>query len=219
MLPLVQCILLPPTWWQALPGRDILRIPGEPVPWRPWTMTPAATYNALASLIVPEAMLLVLVQANERVYRWLPAILLVMIGSAVLLGLLQFSGVGVNDPFLNHRGGPGDMSSIFANRNHLALLIAIGCLIAAAWAFMDQDALRWRGPLAGGLILLFVLAILATGSRSGMLLGGLSLAFSLALIGKKLQHRLAKAPKWLFSDAYPNFGICRRGVHRAQLCR
>lgn len=195
-LPLIQLIPLPPAWWQALPGRDILLIPGEPIPWRPWTMTPGATRNALASLIVPATMLLVLVQANERVYRWMPTILLVMISAAVLLGLLQFSGAGFNSPFLNDT--PGQISSIFANRNHFALLVAMGCLVAPVWAFMDREALKWRGPLASGLVLLFVLTILATGSRSGMLLGGLSLGLSLALVGKRLQRRLGRGPKWLF---------------------
>ncbi|MEZ0497917.1 O-antigen ligase family protein [Sphingomonas sp. IW22] len=195
-LPLIQLIPLPPAWWQSLPGRDILLIPGEPVPWRPWTMTPGATRNALASLIVPAATLLVLAQGNERVRAWLPTILLAMIASAVLLGLLQFTGARFNNPFLNDT--PGQVSGIFANRNHFALLIAIGCLIAPVWAFMDRDALRWRGPLAVGLVLLFVLTILATGSRAGMLLGGLALMLALMLVGRRLRRRLSHAPRWVF---------------------
>jgi O-antigen ligase len=194
-LPLLQLIPLPPTWWQALPGRDVLLIPGEPVPWRPLTMTPGATRNALASLIVPATFLLLLTQANERVHRWLPTILILMIGSAVVLGLVQFSGAGFNSPLLNDT--PGDVSGIFANRNHFALLIAFGCMVVPVWALGHGEALRWRGPLAIGLILLFVLTILATGSRSGMLLGGLSLVFSLLLAGGRLRRRLSQAPAWL----------------------
>lgn len=194
-LPLIQLIPLPPAWWQALPGRDILLIPGEPVPWRPWTMTPGATRNALFSLVVPVTMVVVLAQANERVIRWLPAMLLAMIAAAVLLGLLQFSGAGFNSPLLNDT--PGVVSSIFANRNHFALFLAIGCLVAPVWAFADRDALKWRGPLAVGLVLLFVLTILATGSRSGMLLGALALALALALVGRQLRRRLRGAPRWV----------------------
>ncbi|MGC6399989.1 O-antigen ligase family protein [Sphingomonas sp. FW199] len=194
-LPLIQLIPLPPAWWQALPGRDILLIPGEPVPWRPWTMTPAATRNALGSLIVPVTMFVVLTQANERVLRWLPTILMAMILAAVLLGLVQFSGAGFNSPFLNDT--PGAVSSIFANRNHFALFLAVGCLAAPVWAFADRDALRWRGPLCAGFVLLVVLTILATGSRSGMLLGALSLALALALVGQQLRRRLRGAPRWV----------------------
>lgn len=195
ILPLMQLIPLPPAWWQALPGRDILLIPGATVPWRPLTMTPGATRNALASLVAPATMLLLLAQANERTRRWLPTMLLAMICSAVLLGLLQFSGARFNNPLLNDT--PGVVSSIFANRNHFALLLALGCLIAPAWAFTDRGSLRWRGPLAGGLVLLFVLTILATGSRSGMLLGGIALMMTLVLIGRQLRHRLRRAPAWV----------------------
>lgn len=194
-LPLVQLIPLPPMSWQALPGRSILLIPGEPAGWRPWTMTPGATRNALASLVVPAAMLLVLSQANDRVYRWLPAMLISMIGMATLLGLLQFSGAGFNSPLLNDT--PGAVSSIFANRNHFALFLAIGCLTTPVWALADRKALRWRGPLAGGLVILFVLTILATGSRSGMLLGALSLVLALTLVGRQLRRRLRGAPSWV----------------------
>ncbi len=195
ILPLVQLIPLPPSWWQALPGRGALLISGEPVPWRPWTMTPGATWNALASLIVPATMLVLLTQANKQIHRRTPAILLTMCGAAVLLGLLQYSGTWISNPLLNDTRG--QLSSIFANRNHFALFLAIGCVLAPVWAFMDRGALHWRGPLAVGLILLFVLTILATGSRSGMLLGGIALALAILLVGRRLRRRLTGAPRWL----------------------
>jgi len=196
ILPLIQLIPMPPAWWQALPGREILQIPGQAPPWRPWTMTPGATRNALASLVVPATMLLLLIQANERVRVWLLPTLLAMISAAVFLGLLQFSGAQFNSPLLNDT--PGVVSGIFANRNHFALLIAIGCLIAPVWAFSDRGKLGWRGPLAAGLVLLFVLTILATGSRSGMLLGALSLVLALVLVGRRLRRQLSRAPFWAF---------------------
>lgn len=159
-------------------------------------MTPGATRNAIASLVVPVTMLLLLTQINERGRAWLLPSLLAMIGAAVFLGLLQFSGVQFNHPLLND--SPGVISSIFANRNHFALFIAIGCLIAPVWAFSDRGMLHWRGPLAAGLVLLFVLTILATGSRSGMLLGALSLMLALMLVGRRLRRRLNRAPFWVF---------------------
>lgn len=194
-LPLLQLMPLPPALWQALPGRDILLVPGELVPWRPWTMTPGATRNALSSLIVPVTMFVLVTGANTQLQRRMPGMLLVMVGAAVMLGLLQFSGAGFNSPFLNDT--PGIVSSIFANRNHFALFLAIGCLIAPVWAFLDREALRWRGPLAAGLVLLLVLTILATGSRSGMLLCGVALTLALVLVGRRLRRRLRGGPKWL----------------------
>lgn len=194
-LPFLQLIPLPPTWWQALPGREVLLIPGATPPWRPWTMTPGATRNALASLVVPAAMLLLLAQSNEKTRNWLPVILLTTVVSAVLLGLLQFSGARFNNPFLNDT--PGLVSGIFANRNHFALLVAIGCLVAPVWAFRKREALSWRGPVAVGLILLFVLTILATGSRAGMPVGALALALAFALVGRPLRRSLKRAPRWV----------------------
>lgn len=195
LLPALQLIPLPPNWWLELPGRRILLVPGEPVPWRPLTMTPGATRNALSSMVVPLTMLVLLAQAGEHVHRWVLAILLSMITAAVFVGLLQFSGSWFNNPLLNDT--PGKVSSIFANRNHFALLVAMGCLIAPVWAFIERDGLHWRGPLSAGLVLLFVLTILATGSRSGMLLGVASLSLSVFLIGRPVRRRLKAAPKWV----------------------
>lgn len=194
-LPLLQLIPLPPAMWQALPGRDILTTPGEPVPWRPLTMAPGATRNALASLVVPAAVLVLLAQLDERGRRWLPALLLGVITASMLLGLLQFSGARFNNPFIND--GPGDVSGSFANRNHFALFLAMGCALAPVWAFRQRDALSWRGPMAIGLVLLFVLTILASGSRAGILLGAVGLALGLALVQRSLRRRLKSAPAWV----------------------
>ncbi|WP_433911485.1 O-antigen ligase family protein [Sphingomonas yabuuchiae] len=195
ILPLIQLIPLPPSWWQDLPGREILLIPGEPIPWRPWTMSPSATRNALSSLIVPATILLLMAQMNDRGHHNMLTLLLAMVGTAVLLGLLQFSGAWFDNPLINET--PGAVSGIFANRNHFGLFLGIGCLIAPVWAFMDREALYWRGPLAAGLLLLSILTTLATGSRAGALLAGLALVFTLFLVGKRVQRRLHGAPRWL----------------------
>lgn len=194
-IPIIQLIPLPPAVWQALPGRDILILQGEAAPWRPITMTPGATRNALASLVVPAAMLLLLAQTSERDRQWLAPGLLVVIASAVFLGLLQFSGFRFNNPLINDV--PGSVSSIFANRNHFALIVAIGCLLAPIWAFGHREGLRWRGPIAGSLVLLFVLTTLAIGSRSGLLLTALALVIAAVAVRGRLKRRLSHAPRWL----------------------
>jgi O-antigen ligase len=193
-LPLMQLIPLPPGIWQALPGRDVLVTPGQPVPWRPITMAPGATYNALASLVVPGTILILLAQMDERAQRLLPAVLVGLVTAAMLLGLLQFSGARSNNPFINDAV---EVSGNFANRNHFALLLAIGCVLAPVWAFRGHEALRWRGPVATGLVLLFVLTILATGSRAGLLLGGAGLGLGILLVLRRLRRRLKGAPKWV----------------------
>ncbi len=195
-IPIIQLIPLPPVVWQALPGRDVLILQGEASPWRPITMTPGATRNALASLVVPAAMLLLLAQTSERDRQWLAPGLLVVIATTVFLGLLQFSGVRFNNPLINDV--PGNVSSIFANRNHFALIVAVGCLLAPIWAFSHREGLRWRGPIAGSLVLLFVLTTLAIGSRSGLLLTALALVIAAVAVKGRLKRRLNHAPRWLF---------------------
>src|SRR5690606_17172300 len=53
----LQLVPLPPSIWTEMPGRDLLMqaavVSGEKQPWRPLSISPAATVNALSSLIVP----------------------------------------------------------------------------------------------------------------------------------------------------------------------
>src|SRR3546814_14301754 len=87
----------------------------------------------------------------------------------MLVGLLEFSGVRVDNPFIND--SVGSVSGTFANRNHFALFLGLGCLITPVWAFAGTQGTGWRAPVALALITLFALTILATGSRAGILTG------------------------------------------------
>ena len=59
LLTVLQLLPLPVGVWQAMPGRAILieaaTASGQAQPWRPWSIVPSATINALASLVVPFA--------------------------------------------------------------------------------------------------------------------------------------------------------------------
>lgn len=198
-LALAQLVPLPPSVWQALPGRALLSnaaiIAGETQPWRPLSMVPDATANAAASMAVPFAMLMLLIWLPERESRWVPGILLGLIIAATLLGLLQFSGSQFNNPLINDT--VGQISASFANRNHLALFLAIGCSVAPAWAVQGTRGLQWRMLAALGMLLLFVLMILATGSRAGLLLCGLSMAAATMLVWKNVRRELRRYPRWM----------------------
>lgn len=203
MLVVVQLVPLPPDIWQALPGRALFAAPatiaGVAQPWRPMAIMPDAAINAASSLVVPFATLVLVAASTERERAWLPALLLGLIASSTLLGLLQFSGVVFDNPLINDT--PGDVNGSFANRNHLALFLAMGCLIAPAWASPGGRRSQWRLPVALGLILLFVLTILATGSRAGLLVGALGLVIGMLLVREKIRHRLRHAPRWVFPAA------------------
>lgn len=200
VLALAQLIPLPPAMWQALPDRtvfaDAARAGGIDQPWRPLSIVPGATANAAASLLVPIAVLVLVAGLPAVERRWLPGIILAFIVASMLVGLLQFSGAAINNPFIND--GPGEVSGSFANRNHLALFLALGCLLAPVWAFLDGRKPHWRAPTAFGFMLLFALTILASGSRTGLILGALALGGGLFLVRQSIRRALSRAPRWVF---------------------
>lgn len=196
LLPMLQLVPLPPSLWESLPGRmQLADAVASDQPWRPLSIVPGATWNALSSLVVPLAGVLLLTNLPMSERRWLPAILLSTILASAILGLLQFSGTGINNPLINDT--PGQVSGSFANRNHFALFLAIGCVLVPIWVFQDGRRASWRGPLGIGILLLFVLTILATGSRAGMFVGSLAVAIAMVLAWRPLRRELQRFPRWV----------------------
>lgn len=198
VLALVQLVPLPPGVWQLLPGRQMLAdaatLSGQMQPWRPWSIVPSATANAAASLVVPFATWLLVAGLPERDRAWLPGLMLLFVLASTLIGLLQFSGAGITSPLVN--ATPGEVSGTFANRNHFALFIAMGCLLAPAWGFAS-GRLHWRTPTALGLVVLFLLTILASGSRAGLGLGVIALFLGLLLSRETMKKALSRYPRWV----------------------
>jgi O-antigen ligase len=197
-IPLLQLIPLPADLWGKLPGRQALLLSndlsGRPDAWRPVSISPGPTLNAVLSLVVPFATVLLVCGLRPRERAMLPGILLGFILACALLGLLQVSGANINNPFVNDM--PGQVGGTFANRNHFALLLAVGCLVAPVWAFLDGRRPGWRGAFAFGAVLLFLLLLLAVGSRAGVLLGGLALVLAVLAVRKSVGRELRRAPAW-----------------------
>ncbi|WP_283407240.1 O-antigen ligase family protein [Novosphingobium panipatense] len=197
LLVLLQLVPLPPDIWTALPGREaLLGARPDEATWRPWSIVPWATINAASSLIVPVVAFYLVSALRDEEKAWLPTILLGVIFLSMLVGLLQFSGFAINNPFLND--SVGGVSGTFANRNHFALFLAMGCLITPVWALAGKQGAGWRAPVALVLMTLFALTILATGSRAGILTGLLALALGLAVCWHDVRRALRGAPRWVF---------------------
>lgn len=195
LLPTLQLVPLPPAIWESLSGRTVFIQAVEGTqPWRPWSIVPGATWNALGSLIVPVAALVFVTTLRERERRWLPDMILALITVSTLLGLLQFSGIRFNNPFINE--GVGAVNGTFANRNHFALFLAIGCILVPVWAFQGRRHRMRRIPIALGLLLLFILVILASGSRAGLGLGVFAVGLGLTIVWKDMHQMLRGAPRW-----------------------
>lgn len=170
-------IPLPPGIWTALPGRaafaEAADAAGWPQPWRPLALSPDLALNALLSLTVPVAMLFALTRASRQQSEWIvPTLLAVLVVSMIAVSIQLVSS---SDGFswiyrvLFEGWSPG----IFTNRNHQALLLAIGFPLLAGWR-----ALRSRGRsgsaariAAPAFVLLLILVLLGSGSRAGLVLG------------------------------------------------
>lgn len=194
---LLQLVPLPPGVWQALPGRSLFAeaaaATGQEQPWRPLAIVPGAAVNALSSLVVPLAVLLLASGLDEDDRDRLPGLFVALVAGGACVGVLQFSGLGYRNALINET--PGAVGGVFANRNHFALYLALGCLVAPVWAFQSRRKAtrpggRWRPSVALGLILVFLLIILATGSRAGMLVGALALVGAAILARRGVERML-----------------------------
>lgn len=193
----LQLVPLPPSIWANLPGRELLLeaalAAGEPQPWRPLSISPDGTVNALFSLTIPGFFLMLMgaISSEERA-RFLTPVLAAVAVSAVI-GLVQFSGLQYNHPFVNDQ--PDEVSAIFANRNHYALFLAIGCLLAPAWAVQGSSMNYVRMLVSVGMLVLFSLMVLATGSRAGIIATVMALPLGFAAVWRNLRAQVKHAPR------------------------
>lgn len=193
----IQLIPLPPAIWTSLPGRSLFvqaaEIAGQPQPWRPISISPSATVNALGSLIVPVTVLVLAANLSREQHRRIAGFLLILVIAGCLLGLLQFSGARFDNPFINEN--VGSVSGTFANRNHFALFVAIGCLLAPVWGFRSEKIRRWKAISAMALLPVFALLILATGSRMGLLVGAVGIVAGVFLVRRAVLRELRTLPR------------------------
>ena len=184
----LQLVPLPPSFWTALPGRapfeQAATLAGIDQPWRPISIAPDLTLNSLVSLCVPAAFLVGFAVLSERQRGLLlPALLLATFASA-LLGIAQLTA-GPESPFYLYAvTNDGSAVGLMSNRNHQALLLAIAYPMLSCWAAIPQQepsARRFRELAACCLGFFLVPMILVTGSRAGLVLGGVAAILAVLL--------------------------------------
>ena len=199
LLVALQLVPLPPAIWTALPGREVLvqaaEVSGQPQPWRPLSISPGATASALGSLVVPTVVLVLCAQLSRDQHWRIAEVVLVLVFAGCVLALLQFSGANFANPFINYQTGA--VSGNFANRNHFALFVAIGCLIAPLWGFRGDRQSRWKAIAAFAMLPFFLLVVLAAGSRAGILLTALAMVAGLFLVRENAIRELRSLPRWV----------------------
>lgn len=193
-LPLAQLIPLPPGTANALPGYAIVAaIDAQaklgPV-WRPLTVTPEATRNAMWSLLIPCAVLVLAIQVPEQRQRNIARLVLGLGLITGVLGLLQILGDSNGPLYFYETTNNGSAVGLFANRNHQAVFLA--CLLplmVAAFDFRGSSggepnqtrqhrrfARSAKQAMVVSAAIFLVLLIIVTGSRAGLAMGVIGLA-------------------------------------------
>jgi O-antigen ligase len=205
-LPLAQLIPLPPALWQALPGRGVemrsVALAGMPDRWMPLSMAPARTFTALLAMIFPALLMLQVSRLSIRSRRWLCAVVALCGMLSMLLGMLQLSRTGGATWSLYPFFSEGFLCGFQANRNHQAdvlhiALLAFSALIATR--LMDGKRHLFSWIAAAGAIVILLIGVLMTGSRTGIALSGVTLALLLAMFWPALRKHLPSAP-WLVAS-------------------
>lgn len=200
----VQLVPLPPSLWDTLPGREVYRealnLAGLPAVWRPLSLTPDLTLNALLSVLPPLAAILGLGLLDRRLWLQLVPVLLIAVAISAIVGVAQVS----SGLFYFYRiTNEGSLVGFFANRNHQAILLAMALPLLACWAGLpggNPAFARLRGwiALCAG-VAIFPL-LLVTGSRGGLIEGTIgALAAILLTIMRRREHRLPILPSDLRS--------------------
>jgi O-antigen ligase len=210
---------LPPGIWTSLPGRgafsDAADLLGLSQPWRPLSISPGATVNAVGSLIVPFLTLILASQLSRSQHRALMIVMLFFICAGCVWGIAQFVDATSSNPLMNnrrgHSGGP------FANRNHFALLLSIGLLLLPIWCFQAERASGLRALASVVASALLFLVVLAIGSRAGLILAPLGLLLGLLIVGAPLRAKLAtisqsRSLAFLSVGIVTVFGLVAMGV-------
>jgi O-antigen ligase len=200
---------LPFDVWSNLPGRqvivDIDKAVGLGKISRPLSMSPETTMNALLSLSVPLAVLVLASQFDGLRQRRALGVVLFLSFTSAAVGLLQATGA---DIVLYSRQASQDVAGLFVNRNHQAALLALIFPMAAVAisAGVGMGLPRKIEAFAGASMCLVVVPlVLVTGSRTGLLVAGVSLVllFAFGLLPLK---RVAMRPWVRYSAAFASVG-------------
>ncbi|MEG8057508.1 O-antigen ligase family protein [Sphingomonas sp. 22L2VL55-3] len=184
LLLVAQLVPLPASWWHGLPAREtavqVYTLLGWTTRWHAFSMTPDTTFTALLTLLVPlAAMLTVAALPLQSRVTMLRLIVIAAVISTVLAALQVAAGGSA--PVLYDTAHRGFGVGFFVNRNHQATFLLVSIVFAAVPGVMGTGAARRLGML--GVIGFLSLGILATSSRTALLLLPISLIVAFALVG------------------------------------
>lgn len=213
LVPALQLIPLPPSVWQALPGREVevaaLRVAGAEGAWMPLSMAPARTFASLVALLGAVLVMLQVSRLPLRDRNWLCAAIVAVAVLSMLIGVLQLSRTAGFDWSLYSEFSKGHLIGFQANHNAQADilqigLLAFGVLMVSRLGDGRRHLVTWFGLALGTFA--FLVSIFMTGSRAGISLA----VVALAMLGTMLWPFLRSRPNillWLGGGAATIAGL------------
>ncbi len=196
----LQLVPLPPSLWPALPGHArfvaIADLVGQPQPWRPISLSPDRTINSLLALLPALVVLIGFAGLGERERMSLLLAPVVIGVASAILAVAQLGAANDSALQLYRLSNLGGANGFFANRNHEAALLALGLPCLAAWAgrSLDPATTQRNAVIALTIAVLLAPMILITGSRAGVVVGGLAFVLAVLLL-IPARARLAPTPR------------------------
>lgn len=186
LLPIPEGLWLQPEARQGLAAEWTA---GQVVPVHRWSLVPLATERAFLWLLPAAALFIAALQLDADQRKYLLALVVAMAVLSVVLGLAQLAGGKDSALRFYAITNPTEAVGFFANRNHLASLLAVALPFVvvgtARWLGRREqwDAATLLGLLAGiGMVALLILGIAIARSRVGLLLGMMGLLGSLPIV-------------------------------------
>ena len=173
LLPLLQCIPLPPVIWHQLPGRDLavqsLTLIGGENDWVPFSMNVHRTFIAFLALLPPLSILILIWGATNADRRILMIVLVACGAAGIILGTQQLAFGNRGLMLYAETVGSQDLQGTFSNHNTAGLFanVALCSLIGLLWR-PHSNALRLSLGIVVGALL--VLGLFLTRSRSSITL-------------------------------------------------
>lgn len=211
LLLVLQLVPLPFDLWARMPGHSLyarVALETDSSGWRPWTLSPDLTLNALAGLLPAAAMGLVALALDFRARLVLAQLVVGIACASALLGLIQLAAGGTA-LHLFRTSSENSAVGLFANRNHQSVLMACALPILAAVTssrMRQEEHLSLRILIVGlSAAALLVMGLAATGSRMGVLLGMIGLASAAAIWVVRPEGLAIRRPgsrPWLIVTAF-----------------
>lgn len=179
---MVQLIPLPTWFWENPVRASVVELDdlilGERV-WRPISLVPGRTLNAMFGLIIPCVALVIAVRHFSTKYQML-AVIATIVTFDALLGICQVIMGRSSALYFYAKTNLGAPVGVFANENHSAVFSAMGVVVFAKLALLcsRNRRQRWLLVCIGLGASLALLSILVSGSRSGFALGGFAVVAS-----------------------------------------